>query len=101
MRVQGKKPKKNSANARSRLRARVPTPKGSVAIVGAGRLGTALGLALNGAGYGIEAVTTNHASRARKAARLIGSDSVSLSSAQLERPNPNQFERLSKAGIFL
>lgn len=43
----------------------------SVSIIGAGRVGTALGIALKNAGYQISLVVTKHSPSARRAARLI------------------------------
>jgi len=50
--------------------------KPSIAIIGAGRLGAALGLALFRAGFRIEAVVARRHSQARKARDLIGSRRV-------------------------
>ncbi len=60
-----------------------------VSIVGAGRLGTALGLALAARGYEIENMVARRLSNARRAARLIGPDTRALSRAQLERLTPS------------
>ncbi|MDQ6652317.1 MAG: DUF2520 domain-containing protein [Acidobacteriota bacterium] len=46
-------------------------PKPSVSIVGAGRLGQALAIALHSSGYPIQALVARHAPHARKAAALI------------------------------
>src|SRR5262249_25740148 len=46
--------------------------KRTVAIIGGGRLGTALGIALREAGYAIDFVASSRAASARKSARLIG-----------------------------
>lgn len=52
--------------------------------MGAGRLGTALGLALAARGYSIEAVVTQHKSRARARARLFRTKPLALSSAEID-----------------
>jgi predicted short-subunit dehydrogenase-like oxidoreductase (DUF2520 family) len=63
-------------------------PKGArkvtVSIVGAGRLGTALALALAAQGYTIEAVVAGTLRHARKAAALVGTDPLALPSTRLE-----------------
>ena len=52
--------------------------KFQVSIIGAGRMGTALGQALHGLGHRIELVVTNHAASARRAARALNSKSVTI-----------------------
>src|SRR6266404_7019181 len=44
----------------------------SISIIGAGRLGTALGIALRSANYEIDLVVTKHAASARRSAKLTG-----------------------------
>jgi predicted short-subunit dehydrogenase-like oxidoreductase (DUF2520 family) len=46
-------------------------PKLSVSIIGAGRLGTALAIALEGAGYRIETIVNKRLASAKRAARLL------------------------------
>lgn len=53
-------------------RKRGPKSKLSVALIGSGRLGTALGLALTRAGYQVPVVASLHSAHARRAAKLIG-----------------------------
>ncbi|OLE54977.1 MAG: hypothetical protein AUG51_04870 [Acidobacteria bacterium 13_1_20CM_3_53_8] len=55
----------------------------TVSIVGAGRLGTALGIALKSGGYSIKAVVARHLNHARRSARLIGPNAQALTSKQL------------------
>jgi predicted short-subunit dehydrogenase-like oxidoreductase (DUF2520 family) len=50
----------------------------TVTIIGAGRLGTALGIALKEAGYRVDPVVTKRAATAKRAARLIGSPTKGL-----------------------
>jgi predicted short-subunit dehydrogenase-like oxidoreductase (DUF2520 family) len=57
----------------------------TVSIIGTGRLGTALGLALAGCGYHVEALVARRKSHARRAARLIPTEPLALSSAELDR----------------
>ncbi len=62
--------------------------KPSVSIVGAGRLGTALALALAKAGYQIQALVSRRLSRARKAAALLGRPVFALSASRLDQIPP-------------
>jgi predicted short-subunit dehydrogenase-like oxidoreductase (DUF2520 family) len=60
----------------------------SISIIGAGRLGTALGLALSRHGWKIDAVVSKTTQHSRRAARLIGDTTLPLTSKTLERlPN--------------
>jgi len=68
-------------------------PRLSVAIIGAGRLGTALARALAACGYTIEALVARRLKRAQRAATFVGSHTgrarpAVLSSAQLDRLPP-------------
>jgi predicted short-subunit dehydrogenase-like oxidoreductase (DUF2520 family) len=58
--------------------------KPTLSIVGAGRMGTALALALSSHGYTIEAVVARHKARARRAAELIGAQTRALTNTQLD-----------------
>lgn len=55
----------------------------TVSIIGAGRLGTALALALAQCGYTIEAVVARHASSARRAAKISGAHPLALTAQQM------------------
>jgi predicted short-subunit dehydrogenase-like oxidoreductase (DUF2520 family) len=57
----------------------------TVSVVGAGRLGTALALALASCGYCLEAVVARRLTRAQKAARLFTRRPLALSGAQLAK----------------
>lgn len=57
----------------------------TVSIIGAGRLGTALALALTECGYHVEALVARRKSHAVRAARLIGTEPLALSARELER----------------
>src|SRR5687768_3859711 len=57
--------------------------KPSVSIIGSGRLGTALALALSSSGYPIQAVVARSPTSARKAARLLGRPTVALRASEL------------------
>lgn len=58
--------------------------KVSISIIGAGRLGTALAVALAARGYSIEAVVARRLHHARRAAALIASQPRAFTSAQLD-----------------
>ena len=73
---------KKKSRSRSRTNVRRP-PAISVSIIGAGRLGTALGIALRRAGYQIDIVVGKHARTARRAAKLIGGTALGLSETEL------------------
>jgi len=60
------------------------SPKQSISIIGAGRMGTALALALNSHGYRIEAVAARHKPHARRAAKLISEPTLALSQTELD-----------------
>jgi predicted short-subunit dehydrogenase-like oxidoreductase (DUF2520 family) len=62
----------------------------TISIVGAGRLGTALGIALSRRGYLIEAVVARRLSHARRAARLLQSGTQALSATQLDSLPPSE-----------
>ncbi len=64
-------------------RGRESTKKPAVSIIGAGRLGCALALALARRGYRIEAVVARSLRHARRAAELIGTKPLALASTQL------------------
>ncbi|HEY6047369.1 MAG TPA: hypothetical protein VIU65_12245, partial [Pyrinomonadaceae bacterium] len=76
-----KKSDKKIARKSSRLRAH--SGKFRVAIIGAGRMGTTLGRALNGLGYPIELAITKQAASARRAGKLLPSDVLTMN--QLSR----------------
>ena len=79
-------PKQQKKTARGNsVRERSPT----VSIVGAGRMGTALALALSRCGYTIEALVTERKSHAVGAARLFPLRPLALSSTEIERLPPS------------
>jgi predicted short-subunit dehydrogenase-like oxidoreductase (DUF2520 family) len=55
----------------------------SVAIIGAGRLGSALALALSQSGYAVVALVASHAPHARRAARALSPRPLALGATQL------------------
>lgn len=63
-----------------------PSPrKPSVAIVGAGRLGTALASALDACGYEVRALVSRRAAGARRAAARVGLKTLALGAGESER----------------
>jgi predicted short-subunit dehydrogenase-like oxidoreductase (DUF2520 family) len=69
--------------------------------MGAGRLGTALGVALKRAGYQVEIVVAQRPDHARQAAKAIGGSTLGLSARQLSRLNPTQMDRLNNSSLVL
>jgi predicted short-subunit dehydrogenase-like oxidoreductase (DUF2520 family) len=69
----------------------VTKPKPTISIIGAGRLGTALAIALTSKGYPIVAVAARRAAHARKAISLAGltSQTLGLGVDQLEQLPPS------------
>jgi predicted short-subunit dehydrogenase-like oxidoreductase (DUF2520 family) len=59
--------------------------KPSVSIIGSGRLGTALAIALASSGYPIQAVVARRLTTARKAAALVSPHLLALKASQLDR----------------
>lgn len=57
----------------------------TVSIIGAGRLGTALALSLSSSGYRVEAVVARRLAQAERAARLLKTPTLALSSKQLDK----------------
>ena len=80
-------------------RKRGPKSKLSVAIIGSGRLGTALGLALTRAGYRVPVVVSLHSAHARRAARLIGPQTKHASLDKLGRAE--NIAELTQAGLIV
>jgi predicted short-subunit dehydrogenase-like oxidoreductase (DUF2520 family) len=69
----------------------MPKPKPTISIIGAGRLGTALTIALTSKGYPIRALAARRAAHARKAISLAGqsSQTLALGADQLEQLPPS------------
>ncbi|MDX6576303.1 MAG: hypothetical protein QOE96_2256 [Blastocatellia bacterium] len=78
-----------------------PAKKISVSVIGAGRLGTALGLALKAIGYTIEVVTARRPTAARRAAKAFGPRTLALSAAQFQALSRAQHDRLSRSSLIL
>jgi predicted short-subunit dehydrogenase-like oxidoreductase (DUF2520 family) len=75
----------------------MPKPKPTISIIGAGRLGTALAIALTSKGYPILALATRRAAHARKAIALarLPSQTLSLAADQLEQLPPSELVLIS------
>jgi predicted short-subunit dehydrogenase-like oxidoreductase (DUF2520 family) len=73
----------------------------SVSIIGAGRLGTAMGRALKAKSYEIEVVVTRRLSAARQAARTFGPGTMALSALQMARLTASQHDRLNRCTLVL
>jgi predicted short-subunit dehydrogenase-like oxidoreductase (DUF2520 family) len=76
--------KRRVASAQSREH-RAIKKETTINIIGAGRMGTALAIAVSSRGYKIEALVTQRKARARRAARLIGAQPLILTSGQLNQ----------------
>ncbi|HVS20663.1 MAG TPA: Rossmann-like and DUF2520 domain-containing protein, partial [Pyrinomonadaceae bacterium] len=92
---------KNKLGARGSRPRPARRKKARIAIVGAGRIGTALGCALNEIGYRIEVVVTQHAASAGRAAQLISADILWLTSRQLDRLKPAEYDRIARCDLIL
>lgn len=69
--------------------------------MGAGRMGTALGLALRRAGHHIEVVITKTAPSARRAAKLIGGGAATLAVRQPNKAPVETVRRLFQSDLLL
>jgi predicted short-subunit dehydrogenase-like oxidoreductase (DUF2520 family) len=92
---------KISERAGSRPRARRPAQGRSVSVIGVGRLGTALGLAMKTAGFKIEVVVAKRPSAARRAAKAFGPRTLALSAPQLSRLTSRQHDRLNRSSLLV
>lgn len=72
-----------------------------VSIIGAGRLGTALGRALRAQGHLIELVVTRRSSHARRAAKLIGKGIPSVNSRELRALKTSAVAHLRSSRLLL
>src|SRR5947208_1982252 len=93
--------KTDSRSTRSRGRAPLQKAKPSVSIIGVGRVGTALGLALKAASYRVELVVAKHPASARSAAQLLGGDTEGISEARLNRPSATQMDSLNRSSLII
>jgi predicted short-subunit dehydrogenase-like oxidoreductase (DUF2520 family) len=81
--------------------ARRQRPTLSVSVIGAGRLGTALAIALNKSGHSIDLIVAKHAGSARRASELAGGRGLSLSAHQFRRLLPKHRELLEQCSVIL
>lgn len=72
-----------------------------ISIVGAGRLGTTLGRALQRAGHQLEVVFTAHTATASRAAKAIGSHSLGATFTQLRAKDSEAYRRLSASDLII
>ncbi len=97
-------PSRNMAAATTRRTRRGRIKKNAaplkITIIGAGRLGTALGQALRRTGHRIELVVANHASHARRAAALIGGDVLAVSASELRSKSAAR-ESLLRSNVII
>src|SRR5438132_12523003 len=96
-----KRSQKSKKQLRSRSERLTAKEKPRVSIIGAGRLGTALGLALSAAGYRIEVMVAKHQLKAERAARAIDAYTLGLTASQLNRLDSNQHNRLNRSSLIL
>src|SRR5215471_18083115 len=96
-----KKFEKQQLSRRLRPPGRAGPTRRQVAIIGAGRLGTALGRALSGAGYDIKMVVAKSGANARKAARFIRGNALAVASAQLSTLGADQFQVMNRCNLIL
>ena len=73
----------------------------SISIIGAGRLGTALAIALNKAGHSINLIVASRLASARRASQLAGGQGVGLSAKQFRKLHPRHRELLDQSGLIL
>ena len=73
----------------------------SVSIIGAGRLGTALAIALDKAGHSINLIVARRLASARRASKLAGGRGVGLSAKQFRKLPPKHRELLDQSALIL
>ena len=76
-------------------------PTASVAIIGAGRVGTALALSLKECGFQIKVIVAKHAATARRAGLLVGKSTRGVSAAQLSRFSPSELATISRSRLII
>ncbi len=69
--------------------------KPSVSVIGSGRLGTALAIALSSSGYPIQAVVARRLTRSRKAAALVSRQTLALRCSELDLLPPSRIVLLT------
>lgn len=88
------------------VRKRKPTArqqgrKLSVSIIGAGRLGTALAIALNNSGHSIDLIVAKSAASAKRASKLSGGRGLAFSAHQFRRILPKHRQLLEQSSLIL
>jgi predicted short-subunit dehydrogenase-like oxidoreductase (DUF2520 family) len=73
----------------------------SVSIIGAGRLGTALAIALIKSGHSINLVVANHSANAKRAAKLSGGAALAVSAKQFRRLSREHRSLLEQSSLIL
>jgi len=91
---------KSEVKNSKRDRASAPIRR-NVSIVGAGRVGTALGMALSKNGYQVRAVITKDLAGARRAAKIFGQKAFALSADPLNSISYKQTEGLIRSSLIL
>ena len=95
-----KRPQLKSKTSHSST-ARAKAKRLRISIVGAGRMGTAIGVALRRVEHPIEVVVTKSAPSARRAAMLIGGGAAAVTARQFDKPPPNTTRRLIQSDLLL
>lgn len=96
-----KKLQESRPRSRSRAAGQLGRKKPGVSIIGAGRMGTALALALKAAGYRIEVVVTKRPSHARRAVSVIGGGTLGFSVIQMDRLDLAQQVPFRRSSLIL
>ena len=82
-------------------RGRRQSNKFTIAIIGTGRLGTALGLALKKSGHPIKIVVTRSASSARRAARLLKTRGTAVGAQGLDQLSSANRDLLQQCSVLI
>jgi len=93
-------PTKNKTQHKSSASSRF-TKNFSVSIIGAGRVGTAFGIALRRAGYDINTVVAKHDRNAKRAARLIGNSTIGISATEFRRLGPTRQDWFQGSSLII
>jgi predicted short-subunit dehydrogenase-like oxidoreductase (DUF2520 family) len=73
----------------------------SISIVGAGRVGSALGIALGRAGYQIDLIVAKHGSHAKRAVAQIGTSTIGLSTTEFRRLTGTHRDLFSQSSLVI
>lgn len=94
-------PKRSSKKSRAGSLTRKNTKRLQTSIIGAGRLGTTLARALEGAGHRIDVVVTARMAKARRAAKVIDSHSLPATFKELHDKDSTAYRRLSASELII